>query len=136
MDPLTLALIAFGGSVFSGTSQYKSSKAYASILESEGDQAYYEGLREAMRMREQGDMFISEQGASYLSSGVEIGGSSVVVMAQTKRFIEEEATATERSSLAVKDRAYQNASLKRKEGKASMISSIFGGALNVAGEMK
>lgn len=132
MWQLISSLLSFGGSIYGGYAAVQSSKSTKGMMEDQARLTYDEARRTALRMREEGESFRQEQEMAYISSGVEIGGSSVVVLEQTRRYVEEEVVATERSGLAQKEFMEKQAKIQYKQTKASAIASIFGGASNVA----
>jgi hypothetical protein len=125
------AVLSAAGDLYSGISAYKSSKKTASLMEQQGQIQFAESRVEAYRMRDEGRRLQQEQMMAYISNGVEISGTPLLVMAETVSMSDFEAAAEEKRGQAAADLANANAKITRSEGKAQMISSIFkaGGSL-------
>ena len=124
MVAIGLTAVSVGTSLYAGYSAQKSSKKQASLMEQQGEVQKEDALREAARIRDEGYRFKQEQGMAYISSGVELVGTPLLVMAETAKMAEEEARATEKRGYAQGDLANAQAKITRNEGKAQMIASI------------
>lgn len=124
MVAIGLTAVSVGTSLYAGYSAQKSAKKQASLMEEQGALQRDEALREAARIRDDGYRFKQEQGMAYISSGVELAGTPLLVMAETSKLAEAEAAATEKRGYAESDLSNAQAKITRSEGKSQMIASI------------
>jgi len=118
------SLVTGAGSLFSGYSKFKASKQQSQEIEYQGLLALKESLRDASIIREEGESFAASQSLQYIGSGVEIVGSALITMAQTKKYANTEARAVEERGRARRDYAYRQANIIRDEGRAALIGGI------------
>ena len=78
-----LPVAAFALSAFQGISAMNSQNQVARQYDEQGALQLRESYREAARIEDDGARFAEEQKLMYIGSGVEIGGSAVVTLAQT-----------------------------------------------------
>lgn len=121
-------LLSAAGSIYSGISSFNSSKRVASDLRFQGQIMYQEALRTANIIEEEGVKFSAQQSLQYIGSGVQIAGSALVTITQTRKYAETEANATRAKGGAQKTLADRKASNTENEGRASLVSGIMGGA--------
>lgn len=121
------------GSIYGGISAFNSSREVASDLRFQGNIAMQESFRTAAIIREEGQKFAARQSLQYIGSGVQLGGSALVTLAQTKKYAETEAKATEAKGRAVQYLSEKQARLKEDEGRAAMVSGILGGIGSILG---
>ena len=130
MIAIGLAQILSGA--FQGYAKYQEGEMAAEAYESQGRVLEMESEVEASRIEEEGREFAVNQKMMYIASGVEIGGSAVVTLAQTDKWTKaaaENARARGRSL-----RAYNNrtAGIARSQGRAQFVSGIMSGVSNAA----
>jgi hypothetical protein len=85
-----------------------------------------EAYREASRIRDDGKRFAQEQEMAYISSGVEMVGTPLLMLAETESMAEAEALATEKQGRNRSYYANKSADITASEGRAQLISSILG----------
>jgi hypothetical protein len=124
MIPQLLAAASVATSLFGGFSAKEAADDSASLQKQEGKLKRDELFREAARIRDEGFRFKQEQMIQYVSSGVEITGTPLLLMQETSIMAEAEAKATEDRGTAIQDLANANAKITKKQGKAALISSI------------
>jgi hypothetical protein len=125
--PTVGGLLQAAGSIYSGISTYQRSREYASDLRYQGAVAYAEHMRSANIIREEGRKFAAQQSLQYIGSGVQLMGSALVTIAQTKKYADTEAKAVETRGRAVQYLSERQASIKEDEGRAALVSGILGG---------
>lgn len=130
MDPFTIGLLALsvGSKLYSGYSKEQSMLSESGFLRDEGRIIYGEALRDASIIRLEGERFAQKQANQYIASGVQLGGSALITMAETRKMAGAEATAVERRGKATYDLAEKRAKIMQKEGKASLIAGLIDGA--------
>jgi len=137
-----MSLLALGGiisavgDIYTGVSAMNAANQSAAEMRREGDILFSESLRTAAIIEEEGEKFAAMQSLQYIGSGVQVAGSALVTIAQTKKYAATEAEATRASGRARRDLAYTRARRTENEGRASLVSGIIGGAsklFNVAG---
>ncbi len=115
------------GSIFGGISSYGAARSAAGGIRAEGAIAYAESLRSANIIRKEGQKFAANQTLQYIASGVQVMGSALITVAQTKKYAETEAKAEEMRGRNLRSMANYQASAREAEGRAAMISGILGG---------
>lgn len=118
-----MALSGFG-SLISGISIFKESSKQADEIEFQGSLALKETLRDASIIREEGRSFAASQSLQFIGAGVELVGSALITIAQTKAFAEVQAKALEASGRAKSLFALRQAASKRAEGRAALAAGI------------
>ena len=127
MGAEVLALASVGMGVWQGASQQRAYSEQAGLYEQDAALQYGEHMREAARVEDEGKRFAEEQKLAYIGSGVEIGGSAVVTLAQTDKWARTEAEAVRSRGRAVRDYYNRSAKIARGQGRAAFISGIAGG---------
>lgn len=117
-----------GLSLFQGVSQYNSAQAEADVYRQQGDIQAREAYQEALRIEEEGHAFAQEQKMAYIGSGVQFGGSAVVTLAQTKKWVKQDAEAMRKRGRAMRDYQYKSAQIRESQGRAALV----GGFMNAA----
>lgn len=117
-------LISGVGSLYSGFTTLRESNKQAEETKFQGMIALRESFREAAIIREEGQAFAASQSLQYIGAGVELVGSPLITMAQTKKYAETEAQAQEQAGIAKRDLANKQADRIRSEGRASFVGSI------------
>ena len=123
----TLAVAMVGMGLLEGITGYNTYQNQGTLLEAEGVRLEGESRREASRIEDEGRRFADRQKMAYIGSGVEIGGSAVVTLAQTDKWAAEEAQSVRDRGTALKDYHDRSAKIARNQGMASFISGVAGG---------
>ena len=110
-----------------GYSSYSARKAQGAMYEADGVRLEGEHMREASRIEDEGRRFAAQQKMMYIGSGVEIGGSAVVTLAQTDSWAKAEADATRDRGRAIRDYYTRSGKLAARQGMAEFISGIGSG---------
>ena len=124
MLPAILGIVSAATAIGGGVSANKSAKAQSSLMEQQGQLQYEDALREAAGILDDGRRFQQKQMMEYISSGVEIQGTPLLVSSETMRMAEKEAEYTEKHGTAQRSLSQDNAKITRSEGKAALIGSI------------
>ena len=122
-----LALAQVGSGLAQGITSYTTGQAQGNQLESEGIILEGEANREASRIEDEGNRFAQEQKMAYIASGVEIGGSAVVTLAQTDKWAKTQADAVRSRGSAIRSYYNRRGQIAKNEGLAGFISGIAGG---------
>lgn len=110
-----------------GYAGYAAKTAQGSMYESEGIRLEGEHMREASRIEDEGRRFADQQKMMYIGSGVEIGGSAVVTLAQTDSWARAEADATRERGRSLREYYNRSGRIAKREGMAAFISGVGGG---------
>ena len=124
---LALSLVSVGMGLWQGMSQQRALNEQASMYEQDGILLEGEHRREASRIEDEGRRFADEQKMAYIGSGVEIGGSAVVTLAQTDKWARTEAEAVRSRGRAIRDYYGRSAKIARGQGRAAFVSGLVGG---------
>lgn len=127
MSAELLAVSSFGFGLAKGIAGFSSKSAQAEAFEADGIRLEAESRREGARIRDEGRRFADEQKLQYIGSGVEIGGSAVVTLAQTDKWAATQAEAVEDRGKAALEFNKRIARIRRREGIASFIAGVGGG---------
>ena len=119
--------IGIAGDIYSGITAFNVSKSLAADLRFEGGLLYGESQRTANIILAEGRKFAAGQSLQYLASGVQVAGSALVTIAQTKKYAETEATGVRERGAAQAALAEKKARRTIDEGRASLVSGIFSG---------
>ena len=122
------AIIGAVGSIYLGISKKNAANALAGDMQYHGDLYAMEAFRTANIIEEEGQKFAAQQSLQYIGSGVQVAGSALITIAQTKKYAATEAAATRSRGEAQRDLAYSGAQIKQNENRASMISGVLQGA--------
>lgn len=125
------AILGAAGSVYGGIASYMMSKDQSKLLENQGTLAKEDYFRQAEVVRDQGYRFKQQQAMDYISSGVEIQGTALLVLQETTKMANTEAKWLEYTGGAIEQLQHENAKIKEREGKAALISGILGGAFSM-----
>ena len=123
---LALASLVMG--VFQGHQANQASQSAASQYESQGRILQSEANREANRIEDDAKRFAADQKMMYIGSGVEIGGSAVVTLAQTDAWGKAEAESVRSRGAALRAYNKQSGSNARRMGRSQFIGGIMQGA--------
>lgn len=110
-----------------GFAAYGAKTAQGEMYEAEGIRLEGESNREAARIEDEGARFAEEQKLAYIGSGVEIGGSAVVTLAQTDKYARTQAEAVRERGRAIRDYYGRSGAIAKREGVASFIQGIGSG---------
>jgi hypothetical protein len=124
MIQAVLAAVAVGTSLYSGYSAKQSSKKQASLMEAQGALQREEAYIDADLILNDGKRFKNEQAMAYISSGVEVQGTPLLLMRETEIESEYEAYRKRKQGDAQMNLANTQAGITRSEGRAQMIASI------------
>lgn len=122
-----LALATAGMGVAQGISAYQTGRQKSAAYASEGALLEGESFREAARIEDDGKRFAAEQKMAYIGSGVEIGGSAVVTLAQTDKWAKAEAESVRNRGRAIREYYGQAGKVARNQGRAAFLSSVLQG---------
>jgi len=128
-----VGLIGLGAGIWQGYQQKRAYNEQANQFDADGMLLEDEAFREANLIEDEGRRFADSQKMAYLGSGVQIGGSAVVTLAQTDKWAKTKADAVRSRGRAL--RAYNERSgvLARRQGTASFIGGIAKGVTSAVG---
>lgn len=126
-------LISMAGSIYTGITAFNAANAYAEDLRYEGGLLYAESMRTAAIIVEEGQKFAAAQSLQYIGSGVEVMGSALVTIAQTKKYAATEAQAERARGQATRNLYEKRAGRAEDEGRAALVGGIIGGVANLVG---
>lgn len=124
-------IISGVGDIYTGISTFRASRTLAADQRAEGDILYAEAIRTARIIIEEGQRFAAGQSLQYIGSGVQIAGSALVTIAQTKKYAATEAAAVKSRGEALRRKARTTAERTESEGRASLVSGILGGVTSI-----
>ena len=119
-----LAIVPMIMGVSKGIAGYGAKNAQATMYDAEGIRLEGEANREAALIEDEGARFAGQQKMMYIGSGVEIGGSAVVTLAQTDKWAATEAQATRDRGRSLRAYYERSGRIARNEGRAAFISGI------------
>lgn len=118
------SLLSGAGSLYSGISSYMSSFETASLLREQGALARQDYDRQAALVSDKGYRFRAQQTMAYVSSGVEISGTPLLVLKETLVKSRVQADALQTTGANIQTLYGKKASIVKKEGRASLISGL------------
>ena len=124
MIQAVLGIVAAASAIYGGISAKKSADKQSSLMEQQGQLQYEDALREADRILDDGRRFQQEQMMAYISSGVEISGTPLLVLSETQKLAAEEAAWTETHGVNERSLSQAQAKITKSEGQAALIGSI------------
>lgn len=113
-----------GATLFSAISTYQESKRQASGLREQASTTLFEAYRDASITRQETRDFMAKQSLQFIGSGVELTGSALITIAQTGKYGETEARATESKGRAEASRLMEAAASTERQGRAALISGV------------
>ena len=116
-----LTVVSMAGSIYQGVQANNAAKSQADLSREYADIQLNESYREAERIEDEGNRFAINQKNMYLGSGVEIGGSAVITLAQTRKWAKTEADAERKRGLALRDYGYRGGNIQEGEGRAALV---------------
>lgn len=126
-------LISGAGKIYAGYSAYKSAFAEASLLEEQGALTRDDYYKQAALIRDEGHRLRAKQTMEYVSAGVEVIGTPLLVAKETLSRSYARASSYEKTGQATMDLYNRKAKITRQEGKAALISGVLSGAGTMAG---
>ncbi|MCK4578002.1 MAG: hypothetical protein KAU50_04385 [Candidatus Marinimicrobia bacterium] len=120
-------LMVMAGSIYTGVTTLNAANKQATALEEQGALVLNEALRDASITREEGRNFAANQSLQYIGAGVELVGSALITMAQTRKYAETEAAAMISKGRAGAAFARKQAGIKRAGGRAALIGGVVTG---------
>jgi len=133
MGAEALALIGLVAGVWKGISGRKAYNEQANQYDEAGVLLEKEAYRDAAVIEDEGKRFAAEQKQQYLGSGVQIGGSAVVTLAQTDKWTATKAENTRSRGRALRAYNERSGSLARGQGRAAFIGGIAEGVTSAVG---
>lgn len=112
-------------SLFSGFSSLQSSNTQALWQETEGKMAKADADRRANIALDEGYRTEQQQAMQFIGAGVELQGTPLLVLKETRYKTELEAESIRTTGRNMNILAKQKASITRNEGRSAMISSLF-----------
>jgi len=119
------AIAKAGAQVYAAYQSNVQAKLAAADMEIQGRMIMQEAERDANIIRQEGFKFAAEQSLQYKGSGVELMGSALITIAQTKKYAESEARATENKGRMGMISQSNKASVARNIGRAKMTAGMF-----------
>ena len=129
---IALGLAAILSGAFAGYAKYQEGETTAAAYESQGRVLQIEANIEASRIEEEGREFAIDQKMMYISSGVEIGGSAVVTLAQTDKWTKIAAENVRSRGRSLRAYSNRSAGISRSQGRAQFMRGIMSGVSNAA----
>ena len=121
---LGLVLLA-ASSLYSGFSSMQSASQTAQWQRTEGALTQQDYEHQAYMTLDEGYRLRQQQAMEYIGGGVEIQGTPLLMLAETKRRTEVEAEWVRRRGRNENTIANQRASITQSEGRSAFISSMF-----------
>lgn len=118
------ALITAVGSIYSGVTTFQESREQADAIEAQGRLILDEALREASITREEGRAFAATQSLHFIEAGVELTGSALITLEQTRKYAETEAKAQEQAGIAKAKHTKDQAQTTRSQGRAALFGGL------------
>ena len=130
---LTAAIIAFtvisvAAKIGAGIQENNAAKAEAKLQEAQGALAQEEAVAEAQRVANDRRKFRKKQKVAFLKNGINLAGSPLLVIEETRRESQAEVDSIVRRGRAQANLAFQQAALTRGGGRAALTSGIFSAA--------
>ena len=122
---LSLASLVMG--IYQGHEANQAQKSAARQYETQGATLLAENYREAARIEDDGKRFAASQKMMYIGSGVDIGGSAVVTLAQTDKWAKADAEAVRSRGRALNAYNRQAGRNARNMGRSQFIGGIVQG---------
>jgi hypothetical protein len=121
------------GSMYAGVSAYKSAFGEASLLEEQGALTRDDYYTQAALVRDEGHRTRAKQTMEYVSAGVEVVGTPLLVLRETLSRSYARASSYEKTGVAAMNLYNRKAQITRNEGKAALISGVLSGAGSMLG---
>jgi hypothetical protein len=119
-------------SIYSGVQANKQAKKQASLLSEEGLLAQTDYEKQAVLALDEGYRTRAQQTMDFVSAGVEMIGTPLLVLAETAKMAETDAEELRTTGRNTRNLYNQKAKIAVSEGRASLISSVLTGASALA----
>lgn len=96
----------------------------SSAMQQQGDLYLHEALLTADQTAEQGRQFQAEQKMNFVTSGVSLAGSPLIVLDDTSNKVRQEIEAIKARGQAQRDLSYARAAIAQREGRAGFLSGL------------
>jgi hypothetical protein len=126
------SLITTGGKLFGGITSFASGMSEASLLSQQGEISRDDYYRQAQLIREQGARTRAKQSMDYVSAGVELAGTPLLVLRETLSRSMAEGAAYERTGRNVERLYNQKAKQTKNEGMGQLVGSVLSAAALLA----
>lgn len=117
-------LISAGAKLFEGISAFGAKDESASLFEEQGALTRDDYFRQAALVRDEGKRTRSKQAMDYISSGVELSGTPLLVLKETLSRSMARASSYETTGLNYEKLYNRKAKSTEEEGMSSLISSV------------
>lgn len=124
------------GQMYKGYSAYKAAFGEASLLEQQGSLMRDDYFKQAALIKDEGERLRSKQTMEYVSSGVEVIGTPLLVLRETLSRSYARARSYEQTGLNYENLYRAKAGIMRKEGRAALISGVISGTGTIVGGME
>lgn len=121
-------LITAGADVYAGISAFNSANDEASLLQDQGKLTQDDYFRQAALTREEGQRTRAKQTMEYVSSGVGIAGTPLLVLKETLSKSMAKAGSYETTGVNYANLYNRKAQITKNEGMATLISDVLTGA--------
>jgi hypothetical protein len=111
-----------------GQSAYDAAFGEASLMEEQGALSRDDYYKQAALVRDDGHRLRAKQTMEYVSSGVEVVGTPLLVLKETLSRSYARASSYEKTGLAVQQLANRKAAITRNEGRAALTAGVRAGA--------
>ena len=140
MSLSSIALIAstalsVGASIFGGVSEKRASDDQAELLQEQARLEREQAETEAQRKEEERTKFIAKQKVAFLANGVGLAGTPLVVLEDSFQQFNKEIASIRRSGTAQAKFLEKEADIKKRSGKAALISGVIGAGSSIAGNI-
>lgn len=137
-DPVTLMMaaataVSVGTSVYGGIQSNKAAKEEAAMQAQQGELAYQEAQVSATNEAFNQTQSVQRQKLAFLSSGVSLEGSPLMVLDQSRQYGQSQVDAILRQGSAQKSLADQEAKITKNKGRAALVSGIGSGISKAIG---
>lgn len=129
-------LIKGYGQAYAGYRTREAMFGEASLLEQQGSLARDDYYKQAALVRDEGHRLRAKQTMEYVSSGVEVIGTPLLVLRETLSRSYARAYSYEKTGEATKQLYDRKAAIMRKEGKAAFVSGVLQGAGSIIGGLE
>jgi len=115
------------GRIYAGYSAYKSAFGEASLLEEQGSLTRDDYFKQAALIKDSGERLRAKQTMDYVSAGVEVVGTPLLVLKETLSRSYARASSYETTGGNYQALYNRKAKIMRSEGRAALISGILQG---------
>jgi len=126
--PTAGQFLGFGAGVFSGVSALLAANDQASLLREQGALTRDDYFRQAALVREDGHRTRAKQAMEYVSAGVELAGTPLLMLRETLSKAGAKSRALEVTGLNYERLYNRKAQITKNEGRAKLVGDIMTGA--------